>query len=62
MRHRIKARSSGVLHVQTKLSHFGLITYAVPTSRLRRHIPEERFQIPEFKINGENFALLSVVP
>jgi hypothetical protein len=50
------------LDIHTTLHHFALINYAVPAERLRPHIPESRFAIPEFEINGRPQALLSVVP
>ncbi len=54
--------SPGWLDIHTTLQHFALINYAVPTERLRPHIPKDRFDIPEYEINGRQLALLSVVP
>lgn len=52
----------GFMHAMTKLRHFALITYALPKARLEPHIPSDRFEIPEFTIGGQKFALLSFVP
>ena len=59
--HLIRPRSDW-LTVRTELIHFTLINYAVPVARLRKWIPADRFDIPEFDIGGERLALLSVVP
>src|SRR5687767_5744697 len=50
------------LDVRLRLAHFALITYALPRARLARHIPAERFAIPEFVIDGVPCALISAVP
>jgi hypothetical protein len=50
-----------LLDIHTTLQHFALINYAVPAERLQPYIPE-RFEIPEFGINGRPLALLSIVP
>ena len=50
------------LTIQTDLRHFGLITYALPASRLAPHIPTDRFAIAQFEIDGRPMALLSAVP
>lgn len=49
------------LDIRSDLLHFALINYAVPSERLRPYIPD-RFAIPEFVVDGEPRALLSVVP
>lgn len=59
---RLAARRNGRMDVRTRLVHFALITYAVPRERLARHIPAERFAIPEWTIGGARCALLSAVP
>ena len=59
---RIDARRNGVLDVRSHLRHFALINYALPKERLARHIPEDRFAIPEFEIDGRPQALMSAVP
>jgi hypothetical protein len=48
--------------VHTELHHFALINYALPKLRLQSLIPTERFLIPEFDINGQTLAMMSVVP
>ncbi|MCB8943184.1 MAG: DUF2071 domain-containing protein [Ardenticatenaceae bacterium] len=53
--------SARLLDIHSDLLHFALINYALPPSRLRPHIPD-RFDIPEFDINGEKLALMSAVP
>ncbi|MEO7715982.1 MAG: DUF2071 domain-containing protein [Capsulimonas sp.] len=59
---RIDARRNGVLDVRSRLQHFALINYALPKERLARYIPEDRFEIPEFEIDGKPMALMSAVP
>lgn len=59
---RLTPPKRGPLDIDAPLHHFALITYAVPAERLTRHIPRERFEIPTFEVNGEQRALLSVVP
>ncbi|MER2598540.1 MAG: DUF2071 domain-containing protein [Caldilineales bacterium] len=59
---RLMPPRDGRLDVLSGLAHFSLITYALPAERLRRYIPAERFDIPEFPINGQQLALLSAVP
>lgn len=51
-----------ILDVESTLSHFALINYALPKERLEKYIPTDRFEIPEFDINGEKLALMSAVP
>lgn len=51
-----------LLDVQTNLKHFALINYALPKDRLKAYIPTDRFEIPEFMIQGKKMALMSVVP
>ncbi|MBA3468629.1 MAG: DUF2071 domain-containing protein [Herpetosiphonaceae bacterium] len=48
--------------VRSRLRHFALINYALPRERLERHIPMDRFSIPEFTIDGRPQALVSAVP
>jgi uncharacterized protein YqjF (DUF2071 family) len=50
------------LDIHSDLLHFALITYALPKARLEPHLPTNRFDIPEFDINGEKLALMSAVP
>jgi hypothetical protein len=59
---RLKPLTPNLLDVESKLAHFALINYALPKSRLEKYIPAERFEIPEFEINGEKMALMSAVP
>ena len=48
--------------MRSRLAHFALINYALPKERLAPHIPEDRFEIPEFEIDGRRLALMSAVP
>ncbi len=57
----LKRPSPAGLDVQTTLRHFAIITYAVPPSRLRGLI-DSRFELDCIEIEGEQYALLSVVP
>ncbi len=59
---RLQPRKPGLLDIDSPLSHFALITYAVPVERLTPHIAASLFDIPTFEIAGEQKALLSVVP
>ena len=59
---RLRPRKPGLLDIDSPLEHFALITYAVPPERLASHIPTDRFEIATFEIEGEQRALLSVVP
>jgi hypothetical protein len=59
---RLAVRPAGRLQVLSKLTHFALINYALPKTRLERYIPTERFAIPEFEIGGRRLALMSAVP
>ena len=59
---RLAPRKPGIFDIDSPLEHFALITYAVPPERLAPHIPTDRFEIPTFEIDGEQRALLSVVP
>jgi hypothetical protein len=59
---RLAARPAGPLQVLSTLTHFALITYALPRERLERYIPADRFAIPEFDIGGQRLALMSAVP
>ncbi len=62
LNHRLQKRKPGRLDVRTSLLHFALINYAVPKERLENHIPVDRFEIPEFEVDGRPQAMLSVVP
>lgn len=59
---RLAPRPAGRLDIVSMLRHFALITYALPRERLTPHIPEHRFEIPTFDIDGEPRALMSAVP
>jgi hypothetical protein len=59
---RLRKQRAGLLTVQTKLVHFALVTYAVPSELLALHIPTDRFEVVEFNINGQPRALVSAVP
>lgn len=59
---RLQAPPVRTLNVDSVLTHFALITYALPKERLLPFIPQERFEIPEFLINGKPMALMSAVP
>jgi uncharacterized protein YqjF (DUF2071 family) len=59
---RLARPALGRLGARTTLRHFALITYALPKSRLAAHVPEDRFEIQEFAVQGRELALLSVVP
>lgn len=62
--YRIENRASNrkFLDIDTVLEHFALINYALPKERLMPYIPQDRFEIPEFSINGKKLALMSAVP
>ena len=49
------------IDVLCKLQHFSIITYAVDPSRFEGLFPE-RFELDTLEINGEEKALISVVP
>ncbi|TLX52430.1 hypothetical protein CWC31_00920 [Pseudoalteromonas ruthenica] len=49
------------IDVLCKLQHFSIITYAVNPSRFEGLFPE-RFELDTLEINGEEKALISVVP
>lgn len=57
-----KKQNFGVLDVRTHLAHFALINYALPKERLIPYIPQDRFEISEYLINGKPMALMSAVP
>jgi hypothetical protein len=59
---RLFKRKPGWLDIRSDLRHFALINYAVPLERLTPHIPNGRFEIPTYDINGSQLAMLSVVP
>lgn len=61
LQQRIRKRQDGPLHAEVLLRHLSLINYAVPKERLIRHIPEDRFEIPEFMFGGEPMTLMSAV-
>jgi hypothetical protein len=62
LQQRLIKRPSGLLDIRSDLLHFALINYAVPKNRLEPYIPAERFEIMEFDIDGNQQAMLSVVP
>jgi hypothetical protein len=62
LNNRLKEPETKIFHVDTYLKHFALINYALPKSRLQKYIPSEHFEIPEFDINGNKMAMMSVVP
>jgi len=49
------------IDILCQLEHFAIITYAVPPSRFDGLIPN-RFKLDTLEINGEEKALISVVP
>jgi hypothetical protein len=53
---------AGRWNIHTQLKHFAIITYAIPAERLTHLIPEDKFAIETFEIDGERMALLSAVP
>ncbi|MBK8398491.1 MAG: DUF2071 domain-containing protein [Leptospiraceae bacterium] len=57
-----KKQNPNLLDVETYLEHFALINYALPKERLLAYIPQDRFEISEYLINGEKMALMSAVP
>lgn len=57
---RPKPRPRGIDVVSTLL-HFAIVTYAVPPERLRRLV-HERFELLTVPVEGEERALVSVVP
>lgn len=59
---RLQPRPLGRWDVVSTLGHFALITYALPKERLARFIPQDRFDIPEYRIGGQARALMSAVP
>lgn len=64
LENRVMARKekASILDVETHLAHFALINYALPRERLLPYIPQDRFEISEFSINGKQMALMSAVP
>ncbi len=63
LKKRIRERPSpNLIDIHTNLHHFALINYALPKERLIPHIPTDRFDIPEFEINGQKLAMMSAVP
>ena len=62
LENRLQQPVGNLLNVRTTLQHFALINYALPKSRLEPHLPTDRFDIPEFVINGQPLAMLSAVP
>ncbi|MBK8430016.1 MAG: DUF2071 domain-containing protein [Chloroflexi bacterium] len=62
LRGRLATQRNGRLDVRSGLHHFALINYALPKARLEPHLPTNRFEIPEFDINGRPLALMSAVP
>ncbi|MCA9000650.1 MAG: DUF2071 domain-containing protein [Planctomycetes bacterium] len=61
LQRRLAPRAPGWLDIRTGLRHFALITYALPAERLRPLV-HPRFEIETFHIEGQERALLSVVP
>lgn len=59
---RCRPEPLGRWDVRSRLAHFALINYALPKERLAPHIPEDRFEIAEFKIGGRRLAMMSAVP
>jgi hypothetical protein len=59
---RLQPRATGPWDVLSGLGHFALINYALPKARLTHYIPADRFEIPEFEIDGQRLALMSAVP
>lgn len=59
---RLLRRPLGFLDAQTDLKHFALINYAVRKEKLEKYIPIDRFEIPVFKTEKGQLALISVVP
>lgn len=58
---RLQPGKPGIWDVQTTLRHFAQVNYAVQAKKLARYIPMDRFEIPEFSINGSRMAMLSAV-
>jgi hypothetical protein len=58
----MRRKISSILDVKTHLAHFALINYTLPKERLLPFIPQDRFEISEFIINGKPMALMSAVP
>jgi len=61
LQRRVAERQDGPLHATTTLLHFAIVTYAIPKQRLQPYIPENRFEISEFDIDGVPLALMSAV-
>jgi hypothetical protein len=59
---RLAPRPMGRWVVRSGLVHFALVNYALPCERLVPHIPQDRFEIPEFDIGGRRMAMMSAVP
>jgi hypothetical protein len=59
---RLQPLTPKLLNVESVLADFALINYALPKARLAPYIPADRFEIPEFSINGEQLCLMSAVP
>lgn len=55
-----KPPTSG-LNVETKLAHFAIVTYMVDPAALRPHV-DERFDLVTIVVDGNEKALVSVVP
>lgn len=49
------------IDVVSGLVHFAIVTYAIPPERLRPHV-HERFDLDCIEVDGEQLALVSVVP
>lgn len=59
---RLKKSKNSFLDIDTTLHNFALINYSLPIERLLKIVPQDKFDIQEFNINGKLMAMLSVVP
>lgn len=55
-------RAGNTLTIRTRLLHFALINYTLPSERLLPHIPADRFDIQTFEIGGQTRGMVSAVP
>lgn len=62
LNNRLETHNKNFMDAGTTLFHFALINYALPKSRLEKYIPSDKFDIPEFDINGHKMAMMSAVP
>jgi hypothetical protein len=58
---RVKRKEVLFMDAATNLYHFAMINYAVPKESLEKYIPTDRFEIPEFDIQGKKLAMISAV-